>query len=70
MAQTNKQKQNKRKAEMQAAAERDGFETWSQALTAWKNGAARLTLVAADGRKVAAQKCSNRGKGSAESAHR
>ena len=70
MAQTNKQKQDKRKERLQAAAERDGFETWSQALTAWWKGEARLTLVAADGRKAAAQKGSNRGKGSAESAHR
>jgi len=30
-------------ARWQAAAERDGFETWSQALTAWANGKARLT---------------------------
>jgi hypothetical protein len=45
---TSKEKQDKRKAEMQAAAERDGFETWSQALTAWKNGEARLTLPAPD----------------------
>ena len=67
---TSKEKQDQRKAEMQVAAERDGFETWSQALTAWKNGEARLTQVAADGRKAAAQKGSNRGKGSAESAHR
>lgn len=29
---------NKRKAELQAAAERDGFSSWSQAITAWKNG--------------------------------
>ena len=67
---SSKEKQDQRKAEMQAAAESDGFETWSQALTAWKNGKARLTLVAADGRKAAAQKGSNRGKGSAASAHR
>jgi len=40
---SSKEKQDQRKAEMQAAAERDGFETWSQALTAWKNGEARLT---------------------------
>ena len=67
---SSKEKQNQRKAEMQAAAERDGFETWSQALTAWKNGKARLTLVAADGRKAAIKKDSNHGKGSAASAHR
>ena len=35
---TNKQKQDKRKAELQAAAVRDGFSNWSEALTAWKNG--------------------------------
>jgi hypothetical protein len=29
-------------ARWQAAAERDGFETWSQALTAWAKGEARL----------------------------
>ena len=45
---SSKEKQDQRKAEMQAAAERDGFETWSQALTAWKNGEARLTKRAAD----------------------
>ena len=50
MVMSSKQKQDQRKAEMQAAAERDGFETWSQALTAWKNGEARLTKVAADWR--------------------
>ena len=43
MTKTSKEKQDQRKAEMQAAAERDGFETWSQAITAWKNGEARLT---------------------------
>jgi len=47
--QTNKEKQDKRKAEMQAAAERDGFATASAAITAWKNGKARLTMRAADG---------------------
>ena len=40
---SSKEKQDQRKAELQAAALRDGFETWSQALTAWKNGEARLT---------------------------
>ncbi len=70
MSKSSKEKQDQRKAEMQAAAERDGFETWSQALTAWKNGEARLTLVAADGRKAAAKKGSNHGKGSSGSAHR
>jgi hypothetical protein len=29
---------SKRVAQLQAAAERDGFETWSAALTAWKRG--------------------------------
>lgn len=47
---SSKEKQDQRKAEMQAAAERDGFETWSQALTAWKNGTARLTKVAVNWR--------------------
>ena len=36
---------NKRKAEMQDAAERDGFATWSEAITAWKNGEAVLVKV-------------------------
>ena len=49
---SSKEKQDQRKAEMQAAAERDGFETWSQALTAWKNGEARLTKRAADSLKA------------------
>lgn len=45
---------DKRKAELQAAAERDGFESWSQAITAWKNGDAVLvrskpTPLAQDG---------------------
>lgn len=62
MAKSSKEKQDQRKAEMQAAAERDGFETWSQALTAWKNGTARLTQVAADGGKAAAQKVNPRSK--------
>ena len=38
----NKEYQDKRKAELQAAAVRDGFHNWSEALTAWKNGQARL----------------------------
>lgn len=33
---------NKRKAELQAAAVRDGFKSWSEAVTAWKNGEAVL----------------------------
>lgn len=33
---------DKRKAELQAAAERDGFSSWSEAITAWKNGEAVL----------------------------
>jgi len=60
--QTSKEKQDQRKAELQAAALRDGFETWSQALTAWKNGEARLTKVAADGGKAAAKKVNPRSK--------
>jgi rubrerythrin len=60
MAQTNKQKQDKRKERLQAAAERDGFETWSQALTAWWKGEARLTLRAVDlGWACAQCGCSN-----------
>ena len=51
---SSKEKQDQRKAEMQAAAERDGFETWSQAITAWKNGEARLTKRALDGGESAA----------------
>ena len=35
---TTKEKQDQRKNELQAAAIRDGFSNWSQALTAWKNG--------------------------------
>lgn len=35
---TAKEKQDQRKNELQAAAIRDGFANWSQALTAWKNG--------------------------------
>jgi len=30
-------------ARWQAAAERDGYESWSQAITAWANGKATLT---------------------------
>jgi hypothetical protein len=33
---------DKRKAELQAAAIRDGFASWSEAMTAWKNGEAIL----------------------------
>jgi len=33
---------DKRKSELQAAAVRDGFETYSEAMTAWKNGNAVL----------------------------
>lgn len=36
---------DKRKAELQAAAERDGFANWSEAMTAWKNGIAVLRRV-------------------------
>jgi len=53
---TSKEKQDQRKAELQAAALRDGFETWSQALTAWKNGEARLTKRAADSLKAGAHR--------------
>jgi hypothetical protein len=35
---TRNQRSDKRKAELQKAAERDGFGTWSEAITAWKNG--------------------------------
>jgi hypothetical protein len=62
---SSKEKQDQRKAEMQAAAERDGFETWSQALTAWKNGEARLTKRVHDGATRAAKKSSISGKRSA-----
>lgn len=51
MPKSSKEKQDQRKAELQAAALRDGFENWSQALTAWKNGEARLTKRATDGAK-------------------
>jgi len=39
---TRTKRSDKRKAELQAAAERDGFATWSEAITAWKNGEAKL----------------------------
>jgi len=39
---TRTKRSDKRKGELQAAAERDGFETWSEAITAWKNGEAVL----------------------------
>ena len=52
MAQTNKQKQDKRKERLQAAAVRDGFETWSQALTAWWKGEARLTKRVPDQKRA------------------
>ena len=52
MTKTSKEKQDQRKAEMQAAAERDGFETWSQAITAWKNGEARLTKRVPDQKRA------------------
>ena len=35
---TQKHRQSKRIQEMQIAAERDGFTSWSEAITAWKNG--------------------------------
>jgi len=52
MTKTSKEKQDQRKAELQAAALRDGFETWSQALTAWKNGEARLTKRVPDQKRA------------------
>lgn len=39
---TRTKRSDKRKAELQAAAKRDGFATWSEAITAWKNGEAIL----------------------------
>jgi hypothetical protein len=50
---TRNARQAKRRAELQAAAERDGFASASAALTAWKNGTARLVPVYR--RKSAAQ---------------
>lgn len=35
---TSTKRSDKRKAELQAAAERDGFSNWSEAITAWKKG--------------------------------
>ena len=35
---TQARRQARRVAQLQAAAERDGFNNWSEALTAWKNG--------------------------------
>ena len=40
---TSTRRSNAKIARWQAAAERDGFETWSQALTAWSKGEACLT---------------------------
>jgi len=40
---TSTKRSNAKIARWQAAAERDGFETWSQALTAWSKGEACLT---------------------------
>ena len=68
--QTSKEKQDQRKAELQAAALRDGFETWSQAITAWKNGEARLTKRVPDGATRAAKKGSISGKRSVGSPRR
>ena len=59
---TSTKRSNAKIARWQAAAERDGFETWSQALTAWSKGEACLTKVAADGGKAAAQKVNPRSK--------
>jgi hypothetical protein len=39
---TQARRQSKRRAELQAAAQRDGFITASEAITAWKNGEAVL----------------------------
>jgi len=44
---TRNARQARRVAELQAAAERDGFASWSTALTAWKRGEYRL--VKSDG---------------------
>ena len=70
MPKSSKEKQDQRKAELQAAALRDGFETWSQALTAWKNGEARLTKRAPDVAKSGEKKGSISGKRSAKSPRR
>jgi hypothetical protein len=39
---TQTRRQSKRRAELQAAAERDGFKSASEAITKWKNGEAIL----------------------------
>jgi hypothetical protein len=57
---TNAERQRKRNAELQAAAERDGFASASAALTAWKHGAARLVPVKR--RKSNSQKDNKHGK--------
>lgn len=41
----NRRNTNKRQAAMEAAAKRDGFESASEAITAWKNGEAVLVKV-------------------------
>ena len=49
---TSTKRSNAKIARWQAAAERDGFETWSQALTAWSKGEACLTQRAPDSSKA------------------
>ena len=44
---TSTQRQRRRYGQLQAAAERDGWTNWSEALTAWKKGKARLVKVEA-----------------------
>ena len=44
----NARRQSRRIAGMTAAAKRDGFATWSAALTAWLHGRARLVRVPPD----------------------
>jgi hypothetical protein len=39
---TQARRQSKRRAELEAAAKRDGFDSASAAITAWKNGEAVL----------------------------
>lgn len=42
---TSTQKSTLRKAQLQQAAERDGFATWSQMITAIKNGKAQVVKL-------------------------
>jgi hypothetical protein len=62
---TSTKRSNAKIARWQAAAERDGFETWSQALTAWSKGEACLTKHVPGGATRAAKKSSISGKRSA-----